>query len=284
VNPQQRVKLVVDGRAMEVPLEEVVRRAQINKATDSRLEEAKRLLSETKAVHRNRVEELDERDERPQYHTPTPGATNSPNERMRSIVERIQMGDTDEGMQALTEFANAIPDAVRATMQAENDRAQMSAALNRFTARYPQVLQDPDLGMAGYTVLARTIREDLNRAGVTDEQLAAARIDPNNVVALGHAAAALRRHGHKVGSFEDHLNAAAGEMSRKFSIRPGNQAPRSRIASPEEIRARLDQKQRSMQRPRAAGLRMEAPEPSRPKTPAEIVAEARRARGFPRTR
>jgi hypothetical protein len=72
-------------------------------------------------------------------------------------------------------------------------------------------------------------------------------------------------------------------MGRKFGFRAGSVHSDRRIGSQAEIQARLERKRSMAQQPRPAGMRM-APEPQyqRPKTAAEIVAEARRHRGFDR--
>jgi len=70
-------------------------------------------------------------------------------------------------------------------------------------------------------------------------------------------------------------------MTRKFSLRPGSVHSDRRIGTDAEIQACLERKRSKPSQPRPAGVRM-APqqEYQRPKPAAEIVAEARRYRGF----
>jgi hypothetical protein len=69
--------------------------------------------------------------------------------------------------------------------------------------------------------------------------------------------------------------------SKKFGLRRGSVASDRRIGTQAEIDARLERKRSMPSQPRPAGIRS-APqqEYQRPKTAAEIVAEARRYRGF----
>ena len=117
--------------------------------------------------------------------------------------------------------------------------------------------------------------------GITDAQLDSIPNDMNGVRALAHTTAALRQQGHKLKDFDQVLDTVGQEMGRKFGLRPGSVRGDHRIGTDAEIQARYDRMRAMPQQPRPAGMRM-APqqEYQRPKTAAEIVAEARRYRGF----
>jgi hypothetical protein len=107
---EQRVRLVVDGKTVELPISEVVKRAQVNSAIDNRLEEAKRIVAEAKST-RHQATDDDFSEER---HEPQPRQQRfSPNDKLRSIVERIQVGDADEGQQALNELVGVMEQRAR---------------------------------------------------------------------------------------------------------------------------------------------------------------------------
>jgi hypothetical protein len=161
------VRIVVDGKPQDLPLQEVVRRAQINSAADGRLDEAKRLLREAKAVRGH--EGFDDIDERPRART-THSSAPTGQERSKSVVERIQVSDSDEGAQAMQKFANMIAQGMQQQAVLGHQTQQMSAAIDRFIQRYPQFANDSDFGAVGFTVLGR-VRDELRRGGIPEEQL-----------------------------------------------------------------------------------------------------------------
>lgn len=171
---QQRVhRIVVDGKEQFLSQAELIHRAQIGSAIDNRLNEAKRILAAAKAERRGQdYPEFEERPQNPRHTTPTPGR----NDRLRDIVEKIQIGDTDEGAQALEELVEVQAQAVQQRVQqqaflSQNER-EIGRVLNNFIQHYPDLAKDP--GNTGMTVLVRTLKAELKRVpGVTDEQLAA---------------------------------------------------------------------------------------------------------------
>jgi hypothetical protein len=278
---QQRVKIVVDGKEQFLTQAELIQRAQINSAADNRLEEAKRLLKAARAERNGEdYDEFEETPQQPRHTTPTPGNTN---DKLKSIVERIQIGDTDEGAQAMQEFAQVVHQNMQTQAILGAREAEMRNALDRFMHRYPQLARDPDLGTAGVAVLARTLKSEIKKVGgITDDQLNSIPNDLNGVRALAHTTAAYRAQGHRqLRDFDGVLDAVGQEMGRKFGLRPSSVRGDHRIGSDAEIQARLERKRSMPSQPRPAGVRM-APqqEYQRPKTAAEIVAEARRYRGF----
>lgn len=320
---QQKVKIVVDGKEEFLPLDEVVRRAQINSAVDNRLEEAKRLLREAKEVRAQPanqpaasappqqgaqapISQPDQPDQGAQNQRATAKALDPA--MLKSIIERIQVGDTDDGAAALAEFANAVRPSESAKQGVDvaevgrvvaqqlvlsQTEASMNAALERFKEKYPQIAEDNDLGVTGLGILARTLVDELKaHAGLTDEQLAPFR---TNVRQLAHATAELKRRGKNVRSFDELLDATGDVMAQKYGLKPRSDASQDpppasrqpnppagnvRIASEAEIRQRQDRKRAMPSQPRPAGVRTAPPPAPRPRTAAEIVADTRRARGF----
>jgi hypothetical protein len=279
---QQHVKIVVDGREQILPLSEVIKRAQINSAGDARLEETKKLLREAKALHRGEDPDFEEHEEQPRHSTPTPG---NQNDRLKAIVEKIQIGDSDEGVEALQELTRVVHQGIQQQAFVSANEAAMKNALDRFVQKYPDVAKDADLGNTGMSVLARVLKSELGRVpGVTQGQLDEIPVDMHAVRAMAHSVAAMRQQGHQLRNFDQIMDAVGDQMSRKFGLRPGSVVRGDRrIGTQAEIDARLERKRSMPWQPRPAGIRS-APEPEyrRPKTAAEIVAEARRARGFDR--
>jgi hypothetical protein len=281
--PSQRVKVVVDGREQLVPVDELVRGYQINRAADNRLEEAKRLVQEAKAV-RNQSTSTDYDDE-PNYQQRQQQPRQQqqygiPSERIRDAVERIQVGDSDEGTQAMAElfaeYERGHEQRAQVREFTRNTERQMKGALDRFLEKHPNVAKDPDLGNAGFTILARHIRNDIKGLGLANTEATLAPI-ANDVRSLAMISGALRQAGHRLKSFDQYLDDAGRTMESKFGRGNGRH-----IGTSSEIEARLDRKRAMPYQPRPAGVRMEAPdERPRPKSSAEIVRQMRRARGFP---
>jgi hypothetical protein len=278
--PSQRVKVVVDGREQLVPVDELVRGYQINRAADNRLEETKRLLQEAKAV-RNQSTSTDY-DDGPDYQ-PQPQSRQHQhgisNERIRSAVERIQVGDCDEGTQAMqelfAEYERGHEQRVQVREFTRTQERHMKQALDRFLEKHPNVATDPDLGNAGFTILARHIRNDIKGLGLANSEAALAPI-ANDVRRLAMISGALRQGGHKLKSFDDYLSDVGRTMESKFGRGNGRH-----IGTSSEIEARLERKRAMASQPRPAGVRMQSPdERPRPKTSTEIVRQMRKARGF----
>jgi hypothetical protein len=271
-SPGQRVKIVVDGREEFLPLDEVIRRAQVNTAADKRLDEAKRVLAEAKAQRAQPAQQFeDEVEPQPRRHP-----SSDQREKLRDIVERIQIGDADEGAQALEELMSSgnVERRVLQRMAQAEVEGEMLRAVDRFSAKHPHITSDPDLSQTGISVLARTMREDIKKLGITDEQLAPIRDD---VRMLAHTTEMLRRAGHRsVRSFDQVLDATAKTMEQKFGG-----GGRKFVGTQSDIEARLDRKRAMGGHPRSSGVRMQSEPQPRPKTAQEIVAEIRRARGFP---
>lgn len=319
---QQRVKIVVDGKEELLPLDEVVRRAQINTATDNRLEEAKRLLREAKDVRAAPANQpaaaSPQQGAQAPISQPDPPAQAAQHqgaqakaldpEMLGSIIERIQVGDKDEGAQALLEFANAVKQSEPARQGVDANEvgrivaqqlvhtqteAGMREALDRFKEKYPQIAVDHDLGVTGLGILARHLVEELKAQGLTEEQLAPYKTD---VRQMAHATAMYRRAGRNAKSFDELLDATGKVMEQKYGLKqatsddppparettrqPQNPPAGTRIATEAEIRQRQERKRSMPSQPRPAGVRQPAPQPPRPKTAADIIAETRRARGF----
>jgi hypothetical protein len=279
--PAQKVRVVVDGREQFVPVDELVRGYQINRAADNRLEEAKRLVQEAKAV-RNQSTSTDY-DAEPDYQ-PQPRQRQQQhgisNEKIRSAVERIQVGDSDEGTQAMeelfAEYERGHEQRAQAREFVRTTERQMKGALDRFLANHPNVAKDPDLGTAGFQILARHIRDDIKSLGFADTERALAPIS-NDVRQLAMISAGLRQAGHKLRSFDEYLSDAGRTMESKFGRGAGRH-----VGTSSEIEARIERKRAMGPAPRMAGLRMEERDDRpRPKTSTEIVRSMRRARGFP---
>jgi hypothetical protein len=154
-------------------------------------------------------------------------------------------------------------------------RASNEAALARFAAKYETVARSPYLAKAGEMALEMEIIKDIRATGVVPDHLIAE--IRGNMGALAQAQQELRRKGHRIRSAEL-LDATGQVLSREFGIQPNNTREDSRGGFRGD---RAERKRAAQQQPRAASMRMAAEQAPRPKTARDIVAETRRARGFP---
>jgi hypothetical protein len=149
---------------------------------------------------------------------------------LRSLTEKIQVGDTEEGAQALGEIINRARasvdrNSIRQMMQEEAAemklRAENTKALEKFAAKYPTLKDDHLLVDAAQRVLRDRIVDDLKGAGATDDDLAPLRDDTGRLVAA-HSQARLR--GVKLQSPDELLNATGAVLTERFNIRPARRS------------------------------------------------------------
>jgi hypothetical protein len=188
--------------------------------------------------------------------------------RLREIAEKIQVGDTDEGAEALGQLLDQARridgQALRRELENQAIQARLqqegAAAIQSFTDKYPQIKDNEILADAAVGVLRKEVTADLRKAGASNEQLAEIGGDVNSLVmAHGHA----RARGLKELRSKQELVDAVGEtMVRELGLKP---APRS------------DGRTVIIRGDRTVELRSEQDEAERTR---KFVAEARRARGF----
>lgn len=311
LDPDAEVVLKVDGREIKRPFRDIVASAQIDAAANNRLEEAKRILSEAKTVAQSprqpehQPDDGDQRTVKPSPSRATEQPEHQPDdevdtEKLASIVERIQVGDKEEGQEALAELVKMVgakpkldqSDISRAVQQTLSERETMSEinrAVEGFSKEFPNLVSDDDLTNVTMTVITKEILKDLRSAGMSDADLAAVSKDTKRLAAMHRQA---RLSGANLRTYDGLLRDVGTHVSEKFGIRPGSSAPAAKSpaqtpASPPraptdsaKAQERIDRKRAAPQQPRTAGGRTPSAEPPRPKTKAEVVAQMRRERGF----
>lgn len=309
--PQERdgdkeITLKIDGREVKKPMSEVIALAQQTVAGDNRLEETKRLLREAQAL-RGQPKDTE--------HQPSPGdeKTTQPDsgsedksqvehkprrdlnpEKLKGIVERIQVGDTDEGTQALQELIEVVRDSgesfnpakvgelVQQHLIRTQTQEEINTALAGFVKDYPDLAKDEVLADAGRTVLRQELIKDLKSVGASDAEIDKIKHDPR---ALAAAQRELRVAGHSVRSYADILGAVGKTMVDRFNIKPATSQisdthkPQT-VREPAPSQERLDRKRAAPQQPRTAGVRSQIAQAPQPKTKKDVVADMRKARGF----
>lgn len=314
--PAQDFTLTVNGQRMKKSRDEVIALAQIAVAGDSRLEETKRLLKEAQALHAQAPEHQPAdpgpsarpdptTSHRATEHQPAPPRESKPASdpaKLKAIVERIQLGDADEGVAAIGELmdivkgeagkpadANAVAAMVQQHMANTETKREIDTAVAAFQAAYPEIAADELLADAGRTAIRNELIRDLKSCGVSDDDIAPLRGDAR---ALAYAQRQLRTAGHPVRTYQQLLSDTGKVLSQRFGIgtKPAPQpasvtptpAPRPVPANDPKIAARVDAKRTMTPQPRHAGARVAAqPTAPRPKTAREIIVDQRRARGFP---
>jgi hypothetical protein len=213
-------------------------------------------------------------------------------DKLRELTERIQVGDTDEGADALGEIvdmvrtderANAADTrhAVRQELADLQLKSENDAALGKFARRYPALTKDPVLVEAAAHVLRDELARDLKHAGVTDDELSSIRDDVGRLAGL-HGKARIMGH-EGVRSADKLLDDVGGVLAEKFHIKPAGtgRTPEQYVrdmkrergfkVSDEDPVGRRD----GSRAPNAGRLTQDQQERTR-----RVVREMRQARGF----
>lgn len=312
--PPRKIPLKVNGKIEEVTEDELISLAQIAKASDNLLDVAKSRASEATRLLREAQEaqqRLRDGSEHPpaskaakSQPDPSPGQSDPEHppaagldpERLRQIAERIQVGDAEEGAQALVDLVEQVttrvsprvdPSEIERVVQRTNSQArtqaEIDAALGRFATKYPEIVSDELLADAGKTVLRAEMIKDLKSIGIADEDIAPIRNDER---ALAQIHRDLRSRNHPVRSYDDLLETAGQTLTTRFNLKsastpqPAKTAQQRPATDQDKVQERIDRKRAAPQQPRAVGVRAQvAPPPQRP-TGKDVVAMMRKARGF----
>jgi hypothetical protein len=212
-------------------------------------------------------------------------------EKLHDIVERIQVGTTDEGAAALEEAMAIAVDggarnkaAIRETLQEEMTNARLRAenvrAINQFAKRYGS--PSPLMGEAAEHALRDEIAADLKGVGIPDEVL-----DPlrGNTGAMVSAHTEARAKGHQVRGSDDLLGAVGKTLERELNLRPIRPRPAEYVASLRAQRGLPNREQRGEPEVASAyGQEKASDDFGSLEARRERVRAMREARGFPTNR
>jgi hypothetical protein len=125
----QKISLKVNGKVVELPLEEVIARAQKVESADQYLSEASRI----------RTDAL-----RQQNPTPSPDTSAQLVEDDLALVRAIQMGSEEEAVQAIRKLKtpSVKPDELGSLI---DERMSFQTAVSRFQTEYTDIFSDPIL-------------------------------------------------------------------------------------------------------------------------------------------
>ncbi|MGH6791586.1 MAG: hypothetical protein ACRECF_02470, partial [Methyloceanibacter sp.] len=224
----------------------------------------------------------------------SPGGQDQPlsPEKLTEIVERIQIGDTDEGAQALGDLVQLIsrntrPEnveaEVRRVLAQQNQQAEIDQAIAGFASANSDLVANSDLEEVVLTVAAREIRSDMKRIGVPEEAIKALGNDKRRLADAYHG---LRARGYPVRPLPDLLNDVGTHIRTAFNMpAPAGQPPSPRSPQPHNPAASRDQtvlrearKLAASPQPRPGSARAPQPQGQKPRSPAEILAEMRQER------
>lgn len=308
------IELVVYGVPVKRSLKEIKADAQKLLAADQKLEEAKRLVEEAKALKSAQAQR--DPDDDPE-HPPargdqraSGGRTDRGNEAehqpldeldetaLDSIVERIQVGDKDDGRAAIADLARLIrssktsaldetkvSDIVRHSLRQVDTEKEIQTAVNNFATKFPTIASDDEFVGVALARVERELVADLKAAGVSEDDLSKVK-SPNDLAVMHgrmrQSGAKLRTYDELLTSVGTHFTTKFGQLAPSQKTTPARTTPSNQPADPPTSTAqkRQDMKRAAQTQPRAAGARAPVSQAPRPKTHAEIVAEMRRQRRF----
>lgn len=317
------ISIKIDGKEVKKPLSEIKRLAQINLAAENRLEQAKndreearRLLDEAKALRSQPPVNQPDPTAQGQPHQPSPApsqteprSTPAPEhppdavqidqDKLRAIAERLQVGDTDEGTQALADYMTEVVAAAQARQpnvdpgQISNwvqdavlqmhSKAEADAALEKFAERYEPLVKNEDLAITSMTVLTRELMKDLKAAGFREEDLAANRHDTRT---LAHWHRVARQTHRDLRNYDKLLSDVGEYMVQTYNLKIDRPSPTSPPSNPQQrnpqqaTQQRLERKAALPSQPRSASVRAPIDSTPRPKTREDILADYRKQRGY----
>lgn len=292
--PPQTVKLKVNGEIKELPLDEVIAKAQIALAAGDILGEAKQLrqelntlLSRTKGAAPAQPGHHAEAEQEPaEPSAPQPGQPDQ--DPWAQVVEKIQFGDPAEARALLQQtIAQETARQVAASLREQRLRdegARSMQVLSEYEKSHPEIATDD---MARAAIESRVIAlqvEDLKALGVDINALRRADGSPANTPAdIAQAHRYYRAEGFKVRSPQQLLQQATedflawkGTAQASAPVRQG--APRIEVSQ-----ERVARRQAVPQQPSRTVAPKPAPAAPQTRSRSDIVQEMMAARMKPRT-
>lgn len=292
----QKHKLRVDHRDIEVTQQELEAAARQHYAAENRLAELNALkqqtaaqLAEMRALKENLARAESSSPQRPTTPNTDAGRETPPRAlgNLRDIVEKIQLGDADEGAEALqsllqemrpNQAVNAEQIAERAlALQAE--RQQQREVADRFAEDHREIVNDPHLMKITVDRLHERIVEDMAAIGVQPVHLDQARRDFKVATAYHQD---LRNQGYaKLRDPALLVKAAALDVEGRYVAPRRNEEPQSyrEPAAPRYDDRRAAKRELSGSQPRRVSQVARAPERPAKVSATSVVEQMRRARG-----
>ena len=314
----QKVKLKVDHKEIEVPLDEAIAWAQQHKAAENRLTEANLLAKRLKDEYAQALalrQQLMNTGQQPGPQAYQPQALSTAEQRttpkgptvpdLSQVVEKIRYGEDGEGEAALRSVVEAITAQVQQTQPQLSPQevaalaAQMvqtqsitQQAVTGFAEKHPEIAQDEIMTAAQVRTMHAIVFDELKNLrnseglGVPPEYLQAASRDPNQAFAF-HGD--LRKQGWKLSTSDEVSERAAQWVETKYRLKPEpapvpqsveapQPVPQQRPVATERREQRMDEKRAMPAQPRRASPTAK-PVVQGPATRTSTVEKMRAARG-----
>ena len=297
------VTVTVDGQEQQISQQELVRNFQINQAAEKRMQEATHLLQQAQSVAAAQLQptatadaQATDSDQSPTEPAPT-NADVLDGIDFAAISEKIQLGETEEGANALKDLVVQVmsrtapsqdaaqvnpADQIEHVVTAVQDRQQSDAARREFEENFADIVSDPHLNRMSQAHAHEAIIEDFAANGADENMIAMARANPAQAF---NAHRAMRLSGQFPELKNPHqLYQEAGTRTRSWleGISGGTPNPNPVVNTgaprPEVPR---DQRQRAAQQ--SPGRRQQPPRQRQQapavKTPSQVIQEMKVARG-----
>lgn len=217
-------------------------------------------------------------------------------EKLAEIANRIQVGDAEEGKQALAELMqlakgqNApltqeqLQAAVSSVLTQRTHQNEVYEALQKFRDDNPDLMEKRHMWTVALDMTGEEMIADMRKIGITDEQLSPIAGD-RKAIATAHRR--LREKGFDVRDVATVLKDTGARIRGEFNMPAPSTVPaptpRSQSASPSQaqVRERVTRKELHQPQPRHGGSpRGTAQQAQRPRSAQEIIQEQRKQRGF----
>jgi hypothetical protein len=192
--PPQLIKLKVHGKEIELPLDQVIAKAQIAVAADNVLDEAKTKLGEVNSLLAQTRDKVARGDQQSGQHQPQPQPTAQPaqpqpapadlpnqEDPLDKLIESLQFGDTQEAKTLLRKTiaeAATSPEVIAQTVQQQmlnerirDDGARAAKVLLDFKEKHKDLAEDPMAQAAMEATMLQMQTADLTALG----------LDPNRI-------------------------------------------------------------------------------------------------------
>ena len=224
-------------------------------------------------------------------------------DKLKSIVERIQVGDSDDGVAALQELieinghdngAVSREDAQQMVKDAifeTNFKDEVDIAVNNFATKFDVITKDDLMMRLSLDIVREELVKDVKSAlpSLTDED-----IKPfvSSLEGARELHKNFKKQGYKLRTVSEVLDNVGQTVVKKFNLRQSTDkpsvqsksssqdrvSPSSRPRDPASLQRRIDRKRATPQQPRPAGVRGQVSEAPRPKTTKEKILEMKNAR------
>lgn len=298
----QTLRLKVNGKELDLPIEEVIAKAQIAIASDNLLDKAKNKLAEID----NLAEQVRLKAQQPSpdgHHAAPNGQQTEPPLQPtdaqnrgdgKKLIEAIQFGDPDDAERLLQEEISRraqeqVPKVVQEQLlqqRLRDEGARAAAQLKEFAEKHKDIAEDPAACavMEVNTLLLQ--REDLRKLGLDPDHLRTDGI-PTTPGDIAEAHRFYRANGYAVRSpaqlLEDSL-AKYQEWRGVKKQQTDEAAPQPQVAAPrvELSIARQERRQAVQPQPSRTAQPRQAPQPEQSSDRSSIVAKMKAQRALKR--